>query len=232
MPLIRLKGELMYTIVSGYPEAISEKKISLMPDTFEIPAAEKGDFHVLHVDHAVTFRYIDEARGTDRRPIFDKELAEAICADLSKAKIEVDASAGPALYAIEGKLSKEDILKDKSLKKQLDEALARQNVWFQRLVQRADDDWAKYKRHTVINALQRKAANYLGLGNKEWALELSQMLIANCKFCGSPVRPEVIVCPTCHNVLNKEAYAREGGIIASGTYAIAGSEVKQGAPVK
>jgi len=216
----------MYTIVSAYPEPLKENKITLMPAEFEIPAADKGDFQILHVDHAITFRYIDEARGTDRRPVFDKEVSNAICHDFISAKIEVDGVAKPAIFALEGKLEKKDILNNKEYKTKLDRAVAAQEIWFKRLVDRADDDWTKYKRHTAITTIQRKAAIYLGLGNKEWAQELAMMLIANCKFCGSSVRSEIIVCPTCHNVLDKEAYLREGGVIAAGTVATAATVSK------
>ena len=37
----------------------------------------------------------------------------------------------------------------------------------------------------------------------------------DCKFCGSSVKPGVVVCPTCRNVLDEEKYSKMGGKKAS-----------------
>lgn len=201
------------TIVSIYPEKISEFKPRLIPGYFDIPGVKKGSLEVL-VIHRVSFPIeIADGERTFMVPELPEDVANSIVNDWMSAKIAVDEQGKPGLFWVDGAHTREAI--PKHFKEKLDEADRLQINWFRRLVDLANNEFARTKQSRAIADIQRTAARYLGFMELPW-MQLEDIVIpTNCKFCTFLIPPEAVVCPNCRNVLNPEAYKSLGGAVAT-----------------
>jgi hypothetical protein len=196
------------TIVSIFPQDISETKPGLVPDTYKIEKSDGKNPSILHINDVKSNLYIGDGRTF---PITHtaEELANAIVNDFWTSMLQADESARPGLFWVPGKHSKADILT--KFATELAEAKKRQNAWFMRLVRLADDDWEKTKQHRMISDLQRTAAHSLGLINKVWYHSPEPETYIKCPACATMVADSAAVCSNCNYVVNK-ARAIELGI--------------------
>lgn len=192
------------TIVSILPFALRETKNGMHPNEYKIPAADPGDFAILHVEVAMSRAYIDEDRGFMEKAVFASDLAESITSDYNRSMIGLDEDAMPGLSWLPGKLSKDEIRKHHG--QFLKHLEARQTNWFRSLVKLADDDWSKFHLHSMITDIQRLAAERLGL-RRDWlvAIKLEGQV---CVACKTPLITGSIVCPQCRTVQDQEAYKK------------------------
>lgn len=84
-------------------------------------------------------------------------------------------------------------------------AVTRRDAWYNRLVNEADEMWARGHSYREISDMHRRAAFSLGL-QREWAYapEASR----ECPACGEKVRAGVAVCKHCKAVLDEERAAK------------------------
>lgn len=95
----------------------------------------------------------------------------------------------------------------KPSKEELAEARKRLIVELQREVREADQLFASadaLDRQSAQNDKYYKAARYLGLKNKAWMSDATE--VTACPFCGTGMRPGVPVCPGCKEVVNQVLY--------------------------
>lgn len=202
------------TVVSCLPFQIREQKPGLFPiGLFCLPPAKK-DIEVLVVREGFYFRYIGEGKQIEQ---YEKAelIARAVVNDFNNAQLGLDLShedvednAQPGLFWVYGAWEVPDIKAMYADKLAL--AQKQQTRWFGRLVQIADDDWAKYHQHKMISDLQRYAASALG-APKEWsAPHIVAATMDTCPACRSNIPAGALVCMVCKTVVNPEGYAKLG----------------------
>jgi len=182
------------TIVSIVPLPITEQKPGVLPTIYKIPAAKKGEVQVLVIDDAITYQYIDETRGSQVIKIPATELGADIIRSYSHNSFEVEPGVRePGLFLVPESytpaLIKErfaDILKG---------AEEKQSLWFQRLVEVADDDWAENRKLGNISPIQRLAAQHQGL-SREW-LTTTPEASRECPWCTTIIPTRAKVCKQC-----------------------------------
>jgi hypothetical protein len=197
------------TIVSFVPYEIREPKPGLNPGEFVIGKSDGKLPSVLVVAEGTYGIYLDGDRGTLRARTPSTEVARSIFEDYIGAQLATDADSRPALFALPGVLSAEEVLK--KYPEECQEALDAQNRWFTRLVKMGDDSWNRYHQHGAITDLMRYAAEALGLKDgREWMNVTSrvQQKENKCPACRVVVDPEAVICPSCGCVLNAEAYEK------------------------
>jgi len=179
---------------------------------FHIPAAEKDDFVLLHINDS---SYIQRLPATDHNitiHVAAHHIARSLVDDFVNTVIEATEIAGPGMMWFENKLSKMDVIV--KYKDELEALKARQINWFKNLCQKADDDWNQYRKIGLISGHQKYAAKYLG-HKAEWLVEYNQNDgLMDCPACYSKIDARAVVCINCKAVLDK-AKAVAYGIIAA-----------------
>ena len=195
------------TVVSMLPYEFRADFPGIVPPYFYIPKAEKGDFIVLHVPDCLNHVPVGEGRVLTRT-ILGEQIASSIAKDHISASLYVTDEAFPGIKSISGKHEKADI--KKMYGEELKALEAAQRAWFRTLVNKADDAWKDPNQRgqsMAISDLQRSAAIYLGLMNKEW-LNANPIDLVPCKFCTVHIPGNAIICPQCKQVVNAEAYKK------------------------
>lgn len=194
------------TIVSMLPYDLDDPKPGLLPAVFHVPACERGDFVVVPVTDCINHVDIGEGRMLTRM-IPGAEVAGAIARDHISASIYTTADAYPAIHALPGNHTKEDIIK---LFPELVAGMKQaQKNWFKELVQRADDTWNDPNnrgRSRAISDLQRYAATDLGL-NREWLTAVTTTLVP-CFACGFNIDSAALICMNCKTIVKPEEYSK------------------------
>jgi hypothetical protein len=207
------------TVVSLLPVKIMERKPGLIPGFFALPAVAdpRTDIEVLLVQRAFFPVYIDENRPSLIVPEPSDRVCAAIVRDYKVGLTCYDPDvAEPGLFWSPGKFTKAQALTE--LGPAIDQARDLQDMWFQRLVEQADDYWQKYHARRMVSSLQRRACAYLGL-QRDWNIvdELAAQIdvdLGPCKFCRSMIHREAFVCPMCSGILDR-AKARDAGYITA-----------------
>jgi hypothetical protein len=179
----------------------------MYPGRFSIPPS-KGEPSLLVVGQSVHYVDVGENRPQVEVISNSMEIARSIVDDFISAQlaIDVDGSAQPGLTWVRGAVVPIE-LKTKHADV-VTRLRASQREWYMRLVQMADDDWEKYKRHTAVSDIQRYAAVDLGYTDKDWLILPEKLMSVKCPACKSSNVPDTIVCPVCRCILDKEKYQK------------------------
>jgi len=210
----RPKFEDISTVFSILPIIIRESKYGLNLAEYFIPAVkdpttELNSLLVMRTSFTV---YIDETRPALIIPEPSDRVAEAICRDyrVSMAHTQKDVSE-PGLFWLRDARNTKDVLsgKDAEGHEMLELYKQLQMTWFERIVEEADEYWARIRSRRVISDLQRAACNILGL-KREWNLKMEiYESLSKCKFCFEQVHPNAIICGHCNGVLDMDRYKKE-----------------------
>lgn len=197
------------TVVSIYPRAIFERKVTISPGDFRIEAGSYDKPAILVVGPSSWFREIDQDQPLIEIPVPSVQIADSLVKDFCNGILGSNMSDSmPGLFWLPQALTVEQIKKD--FKQQLDTARVKQNAYYQTLVKMADALWARTNGNPlVISDDMRLGAKELGL-NKDWTKEFQQMESVRCKACGSLKNPEFPVCPTCKAIDNPELASKLG----------------------
>lgn len=201
------------TIVSLFPEEINEFKPRLIPSYFKIPAAPQDGFVCVVINKAQFPIEVADGERTFLVPELPEDVAKAIVEDWVSAKIGVTPEDRPGVFWVDGAFDNTGIEKNFPLK--LTDARNSQIRWFKRLVELANDEFARTKQVRTISDLQKTAAKYLGLTDLPWMQVEIVTTPSFCKFCTIPVPEHALVCPNCHNVLDVEGFKKAGGLSAA-----------------
>lgn len=190
-----------FTIVNLLPFAVSELKPGLIPEQYYIPPQENGKPGILHVRDGKSNLYVRDGKTY---PITHpaEEVAKAIVNDYAIAQLQADEYARPALFSLPGILSADEVLLKH--KAQVEEARAKQNAWFMKLIRLADDDWERTKQHRMITDIQRHAARAMGQLTKPWMQNIEPEEYKRCPACSTLYNVQAAVCPNCKHVVNAE----------------------------
>lgn len=192
------------TIVSIYPRDIHEKKETIFPGVFDIPAGTVEKPSIVIIGPASWFRDMGEEMPTIEIPNNAVQVADSIITDYCNGLIEYDKKiAGPGLFFIPGTWNLREI-KDK-YKKEFDAAIARQALWFRRLVNLADKGWADTNGNPkAVNELMKMAASEIGVKDKDWMRSTIVSEMIKCVACGNLRNPSFPVCGHCNRVIDTE----------------------------
>jgi hypothetical protein len=202
------------TVISMLPYPLHEQKPGLVPGVFKIPYTAPGDFTLFSVERCQHSVYLDENRPRLIVPDPSDIVARSIVEDHKVAMICYEGGiAEPGLAWVWGEYLNDDDGKRSlayahaSLLKSM---ISLQNEWYKRLLQMADDDWARYRQHKFVTELQRTAATVLGQVNREWMIAHKiEEALSKCKFCFTQIHPNACICPSCHGIVDEARYKQE-----------------------
>lgn len=196
------------TLISIVPFPIAEYKPGIYPGFFEVPASNNGIPQLLTIGDSKYHVEIDENR-TITVECASEKIANSIVEDYVTSNLEynVEDDAAPGFFFKPGKYDLAGVIKE--FEKDLAFYRARQNRWFKRLVQLADDDWEKTRQHRAISDIQRYAAKALKLP-RPWIINpvIPDEGLVKCGACQSPIDSKAVVCPHCKCILNMEQYKK------------------------
>lgn len=197
------------TIVSVYPKKFVEKKLTLQPNLFEIPAGTLESPAILVVGPSSWWKFVEE-----RQPLIEIThsaivMAESIINDKVNALLGAEPGVcGPGLFFVPGELNVLQVKKD--YKDQLEKANARQKMWYMKLVEMADSLWARTNGNPLaIPDDARFAARALSL-DKPWTKDFQLVQNVPCVACGSLRNPTYPICPSCKMVVDPELATKLG----------------------
>lgn len=194
------------TIVSVYPKDIVERKNTIEPGLFEIKAGRLENPSILVVGSSSWWSYSGDTRPTIEVPISSVAIAESIIKDLQLDFSSVDA--GPGLFFVPGEISLLDV--KLRYKNALEEANARQRIWFAALVRIADSLWARANGNPLcISDEMRLAARELNFNEKPWLKDFQTIQLVPCFACGGLKNPSYPVCPQCHAIDKSNPLAKD-----------------------
>ena len=193
------------TIVSLFPLPVFEKK-PLIPSIYQVEAARmEMEPKILVVREGLFHVYLDEFRGmmTIKTPAIT--IAESVVRDFLDGQYMLGEGARPALWAIPGEWTLEELMLDQDQAERIHTEHNLQLEWFRRLIFVADDEWSKFHQHRMITEVQRIAAARLKLV-REWALDFKPENIVDCPACGVAINKKVAVCRDCGCIINADLY--------------------------
>lgn len=206
------------TVVSIYPIDLDERKQTIQPGRFIIPAGTRKQPSILIV--GTSTYWVDK----DEDNVFEVanssvQVANSIVLDYRIGIQEASHSddIGPGLFWIAGCRFNEDghsadynktlkwVMSDFS--KRLDAAETGQREWYLRLVNQADSLWAQSNGNPLaISSLMKMAARELEITDKEWLKNYKEAEKQTCKACGFRANPDAILCQNCRFILQPEKY--------------------------
>ncbi len=205
-----IRDELLSSVVSIVPFIIEEYKPGLYPGNFIIPPSKDGIPEILLVGESIHYVEVDPDKSI---PVTNSshKVATAIVEDYINSQLAVRTGeaniCGPGIFWKIGKYDLNRLYTECSA--ELVSARQKQQIWFTRLVEMADDDWEKTRQHKAITDMQRFAAKALKL-ERPWAVEIqSQVLVSQtCPACGNSVMSGVVVCGVCKCIINMAEYKK------------------------
>ncbi len=197
------------TIVSIYPRDIREKKETIFPGMFHIPAGTVEKPSVVVIGPSSWFRDMGEEMPSIEIPNNAVQVANSVVTDYCNGLIEYDREAGPGLFFIPGAWTLKEI-KEK-YKSAFDGSIKRQALWFKRLVDLADKGWAETNGSPrAINELMKMAANEIGVKDRDWMRTSIVAEMIKCVACGNLRNPSFPICGTCNRVIDVELAKQRG----------------------
>jgi hypothetical protein len=204
-----LENDDVCTIVSIVPFLINEFKPGIYPGRFTIqPCLDSKRPETLIVGSSVHF--IQQYNGDEEMPpvvvkTTCKDIATSVVNDYLRGQMDANPDCHPGLSFVRDKISTEELIQN--YKPLLAELSRKQLKWFGKLVERADNDWNRYKRHSVVSDNQRFACRALGM-EKEWLTVDSNDVPIKCPACFSLCNKAAIVCANCRCVLDQEKFKK------------------------
>ena len=199
-----------YTIVSIFPKAIHEEKITLDPGVFDIAPGSLEKPATLTVGSSVWWKGV----GPDSEPaeitVPSILVAHSVIMDYCNSLLGAKPNEiYPGLFAVKGEHDSAAIVKNNQ--KELKAADVRQKLWYEALVKGADSLWARTNGNPIaIPDDARLAAQGLGLINKPWMQDFSTLQMVACVNCGNLRNPAYPSCPSCRVVVDKALFAKLG----------------------
>ena len=199
------------TIISIWPRAIHEEKITLFPGSFDIPAGSMEKPSSLVVGASSWWKEVWESNQLLEIPQHSYMVAKSIIDDWVKGLHGyVGGQAQPGLFCLPGEVSVKEV-KEKH-KELLDRAETWQRAYYLNLVNIADVLWPTSNNNPIaISDIMRLAAQELKLDTKEWLKNFQSIELRQCVACGSPRNPAFPICPNCKTVVDV-AKAKELGL--------------------
>lgn len=194
------------TVVSIFPRAIDETKVTLQPGNFKLAPGSYDHPSILVVGSSSWWREIDEDQPLLEIPVGSVLIADSIVKDYANGLLGCNmADKMPGLFFIPGAVTVAEIIAKH--KQELDIALGKQRNWYKELVKIADVLWARAQGNPlVIDDLMKLAAQDLQLKDKPWLKDFNTLQLINCVSCGALRNPNFPVCQSCHTIVDPAKY--------------------------
>jgi len=197
------------TIFSIYGKTIEERKPTIQPGYFVIPAGSYEAPSRLVVGSSSWWREVNLDEPLLEIPHGSVQIAESVVRDYVIGLLARANDAQPGLFWVPGEMTV------KQLKAEhphiLEKAKIMQDKWYEALVKLADIGWSRTNGNPLsINDDMRMAANALRLTQKEWMQDFKMMETVACIACGQARNPKFPICPNCKTVVDKELYNKSG----------------------
>lgn len=197
------------TIISVYPREIKDKKETIFPGSFEIPAGKPESPSITIVGPSSWFRDMGDEMPAIEIPNNAVQVANSIITDYCASMIESDRNAGPGLFFIPGPWTLKEIQTKYS--EALAGAIKKQDRWFRRLVDVADRGWAETNGSPrSISDLSKMAAELIGAKDKDWMRSTIQAEMIKCIMCGNLRNPGFPICGSCNRIVDVELAKKRG----------------------
>lgn len=210
-PIIRSPRNPMdkSTIVSIFPKDIEERKYTVEPGVFNIPAGSIDDPGLLVVGPSSWWNFRGDDFPTLEIPVSSVSIAESVIRDYANAMLAVDlGTVMPGLFFVPGTISKFEV--KAKYKDMLIKAEGGQREWFKRLVRIADSLWARANGNPLtISDEMRLAARALNMNDKPWLLDFNIVEKVPCLACGELRNPAYPVCGNCKAIDKSHPLAKE-----------------------
>lgn len=190
------------TIVSVYPRDIIEKKLTIEPGFFKIPAGSEENPTVVVIGSSSWWKDVGDDQPLIEVPVSSVQVARSIVNDFCNGLLGVNmGDSMPGLLFVPGEHTLSGIRSQYSAT--LKEVVNKQRKWFSVLVRLADTLWSRSNGNPLaISDDMRLAAKYLGLDTKPWLQDFQAMSTVNCIACGAMRNPMFPVCPNCRTVID------------------------------
>lgn len=200
------------TIVSIFPDPIIERKATVYPGYFEIPAAPLNDYSILVVGPSSWWKDLGEDQTLLEIPTNSVVMAESVIKDYCNGLFGCNMNDKmPGLFYVPGKFNKTTIKSyvnpenGTTFQQLLDRAKMRQTGFFNEVVKLADAMWARSNGNPLaISRDARLAAEILGLKSKPWMSDIKHLEMSNCPACGNLINALFPVCSNCKAIINPE----------------------------
>lgn len=198
------------TVVSIFPKDIEEKKPTIQPGIFKIPAGSVDNPGILIVGPSSWWRDIDEEQPLLEIPVSSIQIADSVVRDYLNGYLACNMDTHmPGLFYVMGDKKnakgESDTLATlewikKDYKGEIEKAKVRQQAWYTLLIKMADSLWARSNGNPLAIADDmRLAAKELNLtATKDWMKDFTMIDMVRCKACGSLKNPQFPVCAQCH----------------------------------
>lgn len=188
------------TVCSIFPFEIIEKKYTLDPGTFKIPAGSMQLPVCVPVGPSSWWREIDPEQPLLEIPVASVLIADSIVRDYCNGLIACNmGDAMPGLFFLPGEISVPKLKME--FKGILESAELKQRKWFSALVELADIAWARTQGNPLsINEMMKRAAIELGQEDREWLKAYHAVEMIRCFACGTIKDPKFPVCPSCRAI--------------------------------
>lgn len=185
------------TIVSLLPKAISERKVTIQPGLFEIPAGSVENPSILVVGPSSWWREVDENQPLLEIPVSSIQIADAVVRDYANGLLACNmADQMPGLFYVPGDYTVERLRKDHA--NLISKYAAAQKKWFLELVRIADILWSRSNGNPLsISDDARLACRQLNITNKPWLGDIQTAELVRCVACGNLRNQQFPVCPVC-----------------------------------
>lgn len=199
------------TIVSIYPRDIIERKLTLDPGYFLIPAGTEEEPSVTVIGPSSWWKDVGEDQPLLEIPISSPVIANSIVRDYANGLLGCNmGDTMPGLFFVSGAHDIASIRKN--FAGQLADIKIKQKRWFMALVKIADTLWSRSNGNPIaIGDDMRLAARILGLDTKPWLQDFQAMETVNCAACGAMRNPMFPICPNCRTVIDVDR-AKELGL--------------------
>ena len=200
------------TVISIFPVALDERKVTLEPGRFIIPAGSPKEPQFLVVGPSSWWREVDEDQPLLEIPTSSIAVADSIVRDYINGMLACDmGERKPGLFYVPGEIDPTDAKKKLEIYQLIKQAEQRQKNWYLELVKMADVLWARTNGNPLaVNELMKLAAQELGIKDKPWIRDFSTIQMDNCPACGQMRNPQYPICPSCHTIVDRNLFEKMG----------------------
>jgi hypothetical protein len=185
------------TVVSIFPIELDEKKHTIQPGRFIIPAGTYEKPSILVVGPSSWWKELEDDQPLLEITNSSIQVAHSIVNDYCSGLMCWNgADITPGLFFIPGEKSLAEV---RSIHKSLlDKYRDNQNRWYAELIKIADSLWSRSNGNPLaISDIMRLAARALDQNTKEWLQDFQQTETVRCVACGVLRNPLYPICANC-----------------------------------
>jgi hypothetical protein len=191
------------TLVSIFPRDVHERKLTLQPGEFHIPAGSYENPSLLVIGPSSWWRDVGDDEPLLEIPQSSSVMAESIVRDYLTGMIACNMrDSMPGLFWLPGEVLVEEL--KLKYKPTFDKAHNAQLNYWSNLIRLADALWARTQGNPLAVPDMAKLACHELKQARDWAKTFVAQEVVRCVACGSIRNPAFPVCPTCKAVIDPD----------------------------